>query len=224
MRHTGCLPEETMSLHSSLSTGKSKIALLPAIMLLVVSLAGIVHSARAAAAHVIYYTTRYYNEQKSRRDPGYTSIQCRKASALYPYNYYFHMWAADNSYYHRVDEDGKEMHASLEDAEKWCDAGLANNKWKKQLRFLKARLIAESSPLEAAAYLEDYVDWDFWSPSGHALLVEFYAKGGMIEKANAEIKWVKGSRYYSNASRALEAASERQTEMPPVVDDNKERQ
>lgn len=220
----GCLPEETMSLHSSLSTGKSKIALLPAIMLLVVSFAGIVHSGRAAAAHIVYYKTRYYNAQKSVRDPDYASMQCQKAFALYPHNYYFHMWTAENSYYNRVVEDGKEMRSRLDDAEKWCDVGLAGNNWKKQLRFLNARLIAESSPLEAAAYLEDYVDWDFWSPSGHALLVEFYAKGGMIEKAEAELKWVKGSRYYANASMELETARERHTDMPPGLDDNKNQQ
>ncbi len=178
--------------------------------LLILSFAGIVHGARAAAAQVIYKSVRYRDETQSRRDPEAAERRAHAAHRLYPYNYYFCIWTAENCWYYRNDETGHEVFERVGLARKWCDRGLELNERKSQLRLLKARLIARTSPAKGAEYWQEYVDWHFWDRYNHAALVELYADAGNLESAMEELKWVKRSKHYKHAGSLLQVAWKRE--------------
>ena len=100
-------------------------------------------------------------------------------------------------------------------ARHWCDAGLALNPFKSQLRLLKARLLREESPRAAAAFWAEYVDWDYWNPHNHAMLVEFYCDAGLLERAVEPLLLLKGREYEDEARRTFRDAWLREKTMPP---------
>lgn len=180
------------------------------LLLLILSFAGIVHGSRATAAQIIYKSVRYRDEKQSRRDPEAAERRAHVAYRLYPYNYYFCIWTAENCWYYRNDETGHEVPERVSLAQKWCNRGLELNERKSQLRLLKARLIARTSPAKGAEYWKEYVDWHFWDRYNHAALVELYADAGNLESAMEELKWVKGSKHYKHASSLLQEAWKRE--------------
>jgi len=186
-----------------------------AVFILVISVTGIVYSARAAVAHLIHKSIRYEDELLSRKDPERAEARARRAHSLYPYNYYLCIWIAENSWYYRYDESGKEVARRVELADRWCSMGMDLNRRKSQLRLLAARIIARESPADAAAYWKEYVDWHFWDAYNHAALVEFYAAAGDLESAGDELRWVEGTRHHKHASSQLKAAWQREMQMTP---------
>jgi hypothetical protein len=164
------------------------------------ALCGVVYGARAALAQAIYHQAKY---GIARNNPAGILRRCREAHRLYPYNYRFCVWAAEQAYDNRLETDGRESLDRIEAASLWCDRGLALNPYQTSLRLLRTRLLGRQSATAAVAYWREYTDWHFWEPYNHAFLVELYARAGDYGAAIDELAWVKGSEYEQQARRAL---------------------
>lgn len=186
-------------------TGELKIGVLGGVLLSAVSAYGIVHGTRAGLAQSIYHEVKFAKDAEM-HDPLAVSMRCNNAHRLYPHNYFFCIWIAEKAYYNRFGPDGREIQEYLRATQHWCDTGLELNFYNSQLRLLKTRLLKRESVSDAVEYWEKYVDWQFWEPYNHAMLVELYAASGDFGKAMESLTWVKGSRHYSHASRKLHEA------------------
>lgn len=184
---------------------KRLLTLCPALALSVLCAAGIVHGVRAGVAQWMYERAKY---GRDRENLSANLALCESAHRLYPHNYYFCLWAAEQSYY-AGDKPGQAADCRAA-AERWCERGAGLNPYNRALRILRARLMGERSPALAAADWARYVDWQFWEPYNHALLVEFYAQAGDVERALAELDWVRGSPYFAEARLRVMDAWERE--------------
>lgn len=181
------------------------------VVLLAVSFYGVVHAARASLAHAMYHQAQYGS---ARDNPTGIFRRCENAYRLYPYNYYFCIWTAEKAYYTRFDVGKEGTERRLRIARRWCDAGLELNFYKSQLRLLKTRLLERNSVADAIKYWEEYVEWQFWEPYNHAVLVEMHATAGDFSKALTSLTWVEGSKHYAEASGKLRKAWQREM-VPP---------
>lgn len=175
------------------------------LLLASLSIVGVVHGVRAALAQALYGRAKYgdWKEQPER-----ILEACERADALYPWNYYFCAWAAERAFY--ADDRGDTRVDRRAAAARWCERGLALNPYAMELRLLDARLAEARSPAEAARKWAGYVDWHFWEPYNHAILVELYARAGQYENAMQSMRWVAGSRYEREARAALRSAWQRE--------------
>lgn len=191
---------------------KKSIAIYFSVILAGLSVYGVVYSCRAAVAQRMYYRAKY---TPASDDTKQVLSLCESASQLYRNNYYFCMLSAENAYYSSFSADGDGVGADIGEAQHWCDAGLALNPFRMQLRRLKTCLLARSAPAEAARYWENYVNWQYWDPANHALLVELYALTGEYDKALDSLLLIKESPYYAAASVKLQAAWQKEKALPP---------
>ena len=192
---------------------KRTTALFAATLLTAISVVGLWHGARAFAAQTLYYRAKFGADKTN---PSAILRLCDNARRLYPFNYYFCIFAAETAFYARPGDTPEEDRTRLADAGRWCDAAMRLNPYRSQVRLLKARLLAVSSPAAAAAFWARYVDWNFWEPNNHAVLAEFYAQAGDFDKAMASLKWAKDSKYYADAEAKVREAWKREREPPRV--------
>lgn len=163
------------------------------VALFAVTSAGLVHSIRAAWAARLSYRAQL--ETPVAEVDRIIEI-CRKAYALYSWNYYLSIYTAEAAYYQAGNVSGETRSEWLRQARLWCDRGLAQNPYKSQLRRLKTRFLWEESPSLAIEYWKAHTDWQYWEPYNHATLAELYARYGDFEKAEAELKLGKGDATY----------------------------
>jgi hypothetical protein len=182
-------------------------------LMLAVSVPCIFRGIRASVASGLYYQAKYGSARDNLR--GILS-RCEMAYNFYPYNYYFCIWSAEQSYYTAMGLKGRERESLLNSAGWWCDIGLRLNRHKSQLRLLKTRLMTERSLPDAVKFWENYVDWHFWEPYNHAVLVELYCMSGDMEKAMDAIRFVKDSKYYDEASMRLSEAWKKDVKIPQI--------
>lgn len=168
--------------------------------MLIVSMAGLYHGIQVFRAQRLYYEAKY---GQSNTDTRKITSLCEQAHRLYPYNYFFYIWAADHAFQkasHLKDLERKEMISSVEFL---CNAGLLCNPYNGQLKLIKTHLLEERSLADAIAYWRAYVDWEFWRPYNHAVMSELYSKTEDIEKAQDELMWLKGTEYYEDTRKLL---------------------
>ena len=183
------------------------------ILLVMLSLLGLWQAGRATGAHVIYHGLKY-SKQTPRASYEAIGGACDLAHRLYPYNYYLCTLAGQTAYLDSRVRD-PEVHARHKaKAERWCAASLRLNPFRSQTRLLKTRLLQSDSMEEAIAYWSEYVDWEFWDPYNHAILVDLHLKAGNISEAITELQWVEGSDSYSWATSGLHDAWARDSAMP----------
>jgi tetratricopeptide (TPR) repeat protein len=188
------------------------------LMLLAFSAYGIVYGIRVEWAQLRYFQAKYGS---AKDNPDRIFSLCEKAYPVYPFNYNFCIWAAETAYYTSSEVSGNESIRRRALAERWCGTGLKSNFYKSQLRLLKTRLLAEEDLSDAIRYWEAYVDWQFWAPYNHAVLVDLYSRAGDFDKALQSLEWVKGSEYHEEARRHLQEAWSREkrftkpSDMPP---------
>ena len=185
-------------------------------VLLLVSAAGALYSARASLSYMVYHHTKF-TPPRAFAGPEGAARRCEVAYRLYPYNYYLCIWIAEKCWYARYDIDGSESGTRLALAAKWCDRGLKLNMRKSQLRLLKTRLLAKGSVHDAIEHWLDYVDWHFWEPYNHAVLVGLYAEAGNYAEAMNSLQWVKGSKHYAEAHLKLQKSWADEISRPPIV-------
>ena len=169
------------------------------VLVLGLSFAGILHGARAAVAANLSRKAQFGVPAP---DVEQVLDSCRRAFVLYPWNYYFSIFAAELAYYKAGEVNGDQQAERIRQAELWCERGLMQNCYKSQLRRLKTRFLWERSPSEAIAYWEVNTNWQYWEPYNHETLAELYAKFGEFEKASHELKLIENFPAYA-ATRTL---------------------
>jgi len=173
--------------------------------LLAVSVCGIARGTRASLAQIMYYQAKYGS---ARENPRAIFRRCESGHRLYPYNYRFCSWTARQAYSSSFHVRLQEADRCLSTALHWCNVGLALNSYEKQLKLLKTLLITRKSVPEAIKYWERYVDWDFWEPHNHAILVELYASIGDFHKAMKSLALINDTKYHAEAVAKLRDAWE----------------
>jgi len=181
------------------------------VIFLVMSACCIVYTCRAAVAYTMYFKAKFGS---ANQDAGGILNLCESASRFYGHNYNFCIWTAESAYYSSFKMNWNDAKEYIAEASRWCDAGLALNPYRSQLRRLKTCLIARSSPVEAVHYWERYVDWQYWAPANHALLVELYALAGDFDKAVDSLALIRGSDCYEEAAKRLSSEWKKETTLP----------
>lgn len=177
-------------------------------VLLIISVAGVVAGVRAGVAQGLYFQAKYGS---ARDNPDRIFALCENAYRLYPFNYNFCILAAETAYHTSFNVDRNEAARRRALAERWCSIGLRLNFHRSELRLLKTRLLAPDHLSDAIRYWEAYVDWQFWAPDNHAVLVELYSLSGDFDKALQSLEWVKGTPAYAEANRKLHDAWKQET-------------
>jgi len=179
------------------------LSILAGILILALSACGILHGMRAGVAQGLYRQAKFGSV---RDKPRGIFRRCERARRLYPYNYYFCILASEKAYDRARSLRGAGKADLMAISEKWCDEGLALNRYRRKLRVLKAKHLRRRSPDEAVMYWEEYVDWHFWDPYNHALLADIYASAGYFGKALESLEWVKGSEHYDRVAASVRHA------------------
>lgn len=175
----------------------------PLVMLL--SLAGIVHGVRAGVAQRLYFEARY---GAARNDTEQVLRNCERAWVLYPQNYLFCSVATDSAF---VEADNAPDRAAkrglLSVSEKWCDYGLALNQYSRDLNLRKAGLLGAGTggAAKAAEYWARYTDWHYWNPANQCILGRIYAWAGDFERAEACARLIAGSGYFAELRQTIDA-------------------
>jgi len=160
-----------------------------------------IYSVRVARSQRIYHTVKYGD--LSEAAPAAVHEALDAAFSLYPHNYHLcieataRLWPAGGL-------SSGERSAALAQVEQWCDRGLAENPHPWELRRMKTRLLAETSPDAAADYWREYVEWQFWVPHNLRILVECYARAGRLVEAAEILPLLEGyAGQHARASAAL---------------------
>jgi len=192
---------------------KRKISVFSGAVLLSVSLFGVIHACRVAAAQNMYF--RALSVRESRGEVKVILSLCESADRIYSHNYLFSILAAQEAYYTSLGAVNADTEKRVLVAEHWCNAGLSQNIYRIQLRKLKAYLLARKSATDAAACWERYVDWHFWEPANHAFLVELYSLSGQFDKALNSLALIKETPCYEEARKKMIDAWDRESSLPP---------
>jgi hypothetical protein len=155
------------------------------VLLFSLSLAGLFHGIRASLAAHWAWKAQYGT---SAPEVEQVMASCRRAFVLYPWNYYFSIFASELAYYKADEATGAQREERLHQSELWCERGLMQNRYRSQLRRLKTRFLWDNSPSEAIAYWEAHTNWQYWEPYNHETLAGLYAKYGEFDKAARELK------------------------------------
>ena len=86
------------------------------------------------------------------------------------------------------------------------------------MRALKARLVSLESPAEAVAYWDEYLDWNFWQPLNHMVMVELAVSAGDFTRASDALKWLKGTSHGPWAEALIRRAWAAERAAPPDVE------
>jgi len=183
------------------------------LLIFALSLWGALYAVRAARAQQLYHAGKYGAQENA--TPDSLAAGWNRSYALYPHNYHLCIAAAEKCWYSRYVEPNTEDPSRLADASLWCDRGLEANFYPSQLRLLKTHLLEKESLPDAAEYWEEYVDWHFWAPYNHAVLVDLYARVGDYTMASDSLERVKGSGHYKEAQEKLREAWQKEMAIPP---------
>jgi len=156
-----------------------------------VGLLGALYSVRVAHASQIYRVVKYGALSETNASAVAVAEACEAAFALYPHNYYLSIEAARRLWPARG-VASVERNAGLQMVETWCGRGLAQNPYPWQLRRTKARLLGLESPVAAADYWEQFVEWQYWKPLNLQILVEYYARAGRLAEASELLPLLEG--------------------------------
>jgi hypothetical protein len=170
------------------------VRILVAVLLVVISVAGVVYGSRVWQAQRLYFESKYGTASD---DPARIIDNCRRAYALYPFNYRFCLLAAEAAHDSAAKLTGDEAKARLALAELWCRRGIVLNPYPRGFQWLLSEFLWKQSPEFAIDTWRRYVDWDFWSPYNHSVLADMYVKAGDIARAEKELAWTKDSEYYA---------------------------
>ncbi|MDP6525560.1 MAG: hypothetical protein QGH15_15190 [Kiritimatiellia bacterium] len=181
-------------------------------LLLLISLVGILHGIRAGIAQVIYCHSRYMSREA---DPETILKQCGTAHSFYPYNYYFCIWAGENAYHNRGKGNTARSKELLAAAGDWADTGHDLNPYNSELAVLKTDVLAGNAGTmeEAIALWESYLDWNFWEPFNHFVMIDLYIKAGRLQDAEEALYWLQDTKYFTDLAKRLESEFRKQLKM-----------
>lgn len=181
-----------MSAEAALAQEQMRIflKLIVGVLLIAVGCIGSLHASRAAISAWDYYRAHY---AAGAAEPEAVLRICERAYRNYPSNHWLCLWAADVAFQDR--DSGSEEHwrRCLDETELWAMRGLRCNPYDARLRQMKARLMVRRGPSEAAAYWRSYLDWSFWSPEHHFVMLQLCLAANDFEGALESLQWLKDS-------------------------------
>lgn len=183
------------------------------VVLVGLGLLGLARGLTASVSHVLYFTLKFGACAES--SPEQVDRLAGLAHAFDPLNSRLCALAAIRAWDGRLDAQGREQESRVERAAFWCDRALRLNPYPSSVRLLKAWLLSRRSAREGAAYWQAYVDWDFWDPSYHAILVDLHVTAGDLDAAVSALRWVAGSPHEALARERVADAWRREQQMPP---------
>jgi len=192
---------------------KMNLKVCSGMLLLAISMLGVTYACRLAAAQDLYF--RAISIREARGNLKDILNLCESADRIYRHNYLFCILAAQEAYYTSFGAGKVDAEQRIIESERWCNAGLKQNHYRVQLRKLKAYLLACKSAQNAISYWEEYVDWHFWEPANHTLLVELYSLSGQYEKALDSLALIRNTPYYSDARKKMIDAWDKESSLPP---------
>ncbi|MFC1497371.1 tetratricopeptide repeat protein [Verrucomicrobiota bacterium] len=164
----------------------------------------------------MYFIARHNSYE---HNPGSIVRRCEEAYGFYPYNYYFCMLTAETAFNNRFDYNGKELPERIEVLQYWCDKGLTLNPYKRELRTLKRFVLKRESLSSAIKYWENYVEWNFWDPDNHAVLVDLYAQAGNFGRAMESLRLAEKSEHYEKVRKKLHTTWQKEITPPDFIND-----
>lgn len=102
----------------------------------------------------------------------------------------------------RVPEGGTGETSRVNSAAYWCRRGVEQNPYRRELRWLEARLAGLESPVQAASLWRTYVDFAFWDRWNIARLIELSAQAGQFREAAELLPLLRGKPEYAAALKA----------------------
>lgn len=181
-------------------------------VLIVAGAAGLWGAVRMTSAQVAYFRIKFAN--LSDRPVASAEPLAEAAFRRYPVNYYLALHMAEGYWHARHTAD--DAVAVLEAAERWCDRGLAVHPLLSGLCLLKARLIAERDPRDAARFWDATVDHHYWNAFNQAMRVVFYSRAGALTSASEVLSLLQGRRHHDWAVGYFRAALLAEMDSPPI--------
>lgn len=181
--------------------------LIAGVGLVAVGAVGIYHGVRASIAAALYHEAKY---GAASRTPEEIFRLCGRAHRLYPYSYAVSQWAADTAWNSRYADGVDTWLKRVEETERWTDRALAQNPYLMNARQMKARLLALYSPTAAVPYWQTFLDWAFWNPEHHFVMVELCLETGDFGGAVAALRWTQGSPFHDIGQREIREAWKRE--------------
>jgi hypothetical protein len=172
--------------------------------LLILAVAGIVHGVRASASAFFYHRAKYGAPS---RDCRAALPLCESAFRLGPRSYAVCLYGTESAFKLVLDRRGGELPPELiEQLRKWCERGLRLNPHKKQLRFTEMWLESRQSVLAARDSWTRYMEWDFWEPDNHRILLELHLAVGDYSSALDELRWLRHTPLCDGARKRVREA------------------
>ena len=163
---------------------KTVLRFLAGPLVLLASIAGIIHGIHATLAQNLYFQVRYGVLKVSGTERILET--CERSYQLYPLNYNLCSIATDVAFLEAdraLDQVSRDR--LLSDSGKWCERGLALNTYSRDLNLRKAGLLGAGGggAAKAVEHWERYTDWQYWNPENHYILGQMYVWAGELEKA-----------------------------------------
>jgi len=168
-------------------------------VLVFAALIGCVYSLRVTLAQIFYYEAKY-GVSKDCIDG--IIWRAEKIKSLYPWHYLAFTHAAARA--NKEAKDNPERMIEMKDiANRFCTLSLRLNPYKRQMRLMEARLISEKNTLLAVDKWKSYLEWAFWDPLNHKIMVEFYLKAGDFASAMESLEFTLNSPYYEECRNMI---------------------
>jgi len=133
-------------------------------------------------------------------------LSAEAAHATYSHNYYLCMLLAEAFWSGRFDDRGGVIAGRLQAAAHWCQRGVAQNPYRRELRWIEANLAALESPQKGLEIWRDHVDRAFWDAWNIAGLIILLADAGSIEEATVLLPLLQGRPERVAAAAAVDRA------------------
>ena len=185
---------------------------------------GVVHSAIALAAQSGHYAVRLGilgAHPHGKVDSGAILKLSDRFHSWYPYDYRLCVWIGEGAFYGWGGSPDTHDGPLLDVASVWCERGLSMNPHSRSLRLLRTRVLELEAPSDAAAYWEDFVEWDFWDPFNHAVLAGLAARAGGFVKALRSLEMTRNSPYYDDTRKDIRRAWKIELSRMPQVSPGK---
>jgi hypothetical protein len=186
------------------------LSLVAGMCLVIGGCVGLVYSLRAHSAQWTYHDLKFsgvaihFEEADGR---------ARDAQALYPFNYRLCDWMASQAW-DRYDSASKTRSTALSDVGDWTGNAIALNPYPRSICEIRRKYLEETSLTEAIRYWSEFVEWSFWDPYNHAVLLELHVRTRNLDGALSEMKWVRNSPYAPRAVEFIQGLLEREFTVP----------
>ena len=171
---------------------------------------GIVYGTRVSIAQVLYHQAKY---GVARNNVDGILRRADRIHRLYPRHYLACTLAAAQAR-REARHNPARANEMARIADHWCHMALTMNPYKRQMRLLRARLMARTDPAGAVAYWDAYRKWSFWDPFNHRVMVELCVNAGDYSRAVEALAWTEGSPDHAKAREIIRRAWAAEREPP----------